>query len=305
MKILVVGSGNKKELSPFILDQIDALSKLNLDIDVFRIKGKGMLGYIKNFKPLISKIETFNPDIIHAHFGLSGLLCGLQRRVPVITTLHGSDINNKKVRMYSILATYLSKMNIVVSKELGEYLTTSKKVVIPCGVDFSLFYPRDRKKMKMELGLDLDKKYILFSSSFSNKVKNYPLAQEAVLKLNDSNIVLLELKGFNRSQVAKLMNAVDLVLMTSFSEGSPQFIKEAMSCNIPIVTTDVGDVRMIIGNTINCFVVPFNAEDISDKMIEILNDDRRTNGREKIKQLDNNMIASQIFDLYESLESQK
>ena len=93
--------------------------------------------------------------------------------------------------------------------------------------------------------LDLEKKYILFSSNFENKVKNYQLLHDAKNYIKDK-FEIIELKNFDRKSVSRLFNAVDVAVMTSFSEGSPQFIKEAMASNCPIISVDVGDVKSIV-----------------------------------------------------------
>ena len=96
MKVLIVASGNYSEASPFIIDQVNSLRKLGVKIEYFLIKGKGWSGYLKNLLILNKKIKNNHFDLIHAHYGLSGLLATLQRKVPVIITFHGSDINIKK-----------------------------------------------------------------------------------------------------------------------------------------------------------------------------------------------------------------
>jgi teichuronic acid biosynthesis glycosyltransferase TuaC len=63
-----------------------------------------------------------------------------------------------------------------------------------------------------------------------------------------------------------LLNAADLLLLTSLTEGSPQVIKEAMACNCPIVATDVGDIREIIGYTDGCYITTFKPSDVAVKI---------------------------------------
>lgn len=302
IKVLVVASGNSGMISPFIQDQINALKKEETEISEFLIKGKGILGYIKNYRLLLKAIKLYKPDIIHAHFGLSGLLSVLQRGIPVVTTFHGCDINVPKNRFLSRIANKLNAKSIFVSNDLSNKLNQNNPIVIPCGIDLDIFYSmEDKDKVKIKMGLDKDKKYILFSSSFSTQVKNYPLAREAVSKIKNKNIELLELKDYDRNEVALLMNAVDLVLLTSFREASPQFIKEAMACNCPIVTTDVGDVRDIIKDTKGCFISKSDSDDISIKIQEALNYNKKTLGRINIKRFDNNFIADNIIDIYKSI----
>ena len=53
-------------------------------------------------------------------------------------------------------------------------------------------------------------------------------------------------------------------------EGSSNVIKEAMACNCPIVTTDAGDAKWVIGNTAGCYVSTFEPEDVADKIKQAL-----------------------------------
>jgi glycosyltransferase involved in cell wall biosynthesis len=298
MKVLIVASGNANSISPFVLDQANALTRKGVKIDFFLIKGKGILGYINNYKLLLEKIKRFKPEIIHAHYGLSGLLSALQNKVPIVTTFHGSDINLKKIRFFSKIANKLSAESIFVSYDLARELKKIDPIVIPCGVDLDVFYPINKIAARKKIGLSLKKKYLLFSSSFNNPVKNYPLAKEAISKIEHIDLELIELKGYQRNEVALLMNSVDSVLMTSFREGSPQFIKEAMACNTPIVTTKVGDVSYIIKNTKGCYIADTDPVDVQLKIQQVLKFEKRTTGRKDIKHLDNKVIADKIIRVY-------
>ena len=86
MKILILCSKNSGRIAPFITDQVEALQKAGVVCEYFTVEGKGVKGYLRNFIPMMRKIREFQPDIIHAHYGLSGLLANLQRKVPVVTT---------------------------------------------------------------------------------------------------------------------------------------------------------------------------------------------------------------------------
>jgi len=301
IKVLIVASGNSGKLSPFIQDQIDALEKEGIIIFKFLIKGKGFRGYLNNYRSLIRSIKHNKPDIIHAHYGLSGLLSVLQMNIPVVLTFHGSDINDQRVKYFSIFASKLSAESIFVSEDLAKSIKYKKPEIIPCGVELDVFYPIDKIEARRELGLLLDKKYILFSSSFSKPVKNLSLAKEAISKLPYANVELIELAGFTRSKVALLMNAVDIALLTSFTEGSPQFIKEAMACNTPIVSTDVGDVRDVIGKTEGCFITTFDPEDVAEKIKSAFEFGNRTAGRNNISHFEASIIAKKIIKVYKSV----
>lgn len=303
MKILTVTTGNILPISAFISDHLQKLEERSYDVNCFLVKGKGINGYLSNVEKLSKAVDHYKPDLIHAHYGLSGLLSTLQRKVPVVTTFHGSDINLLKVRAFSYMAYIRSDASIFVSNNLASKIGARKYHFIPCGVDFNVFKPMERSVAREYFGLDKSKKYILFSSHFSNEIKNYALAEKAVGEILGEKPEILELKGYSREEVSQLMNAVDLALMTSRSEGSPQFIKEAMACNVPIVSTDVGDVRELMGNTNGCYICNQDSKEIANSIQEAMNFNQRTEGRKSIEYLNLENITEQIIKVYKTILS--
>ena len=307
-KILVVCSGNKnnfelKTNQVFIYEQVEAIKHRDpgIVIDYFIIKGKGFLGYLKNIKNINRVCYINNYKTIHAHFAFSGLLANCQRKIPVVTTFHGSDINIFKSRLISFIVELLDYKNIYVSNNLFSrslYQNKKKSKFIPCGIDFSIFYPIEKTTAREVLNLDQTKYYILFSSSFNNNIKNYALLKEAVSLLKKWDITVIELKGYNRNEVSLLMNAVDICILTSFSEGSPQFIKEAIACNCPVISTDVGDVKEILTGVENSFIINYDVDLLAEKIKHVLLLNKRTQVSKIIKKYDNNLIAGQILDVY-------
>jgi N-acetyl sugar amidotransferase len=223
--------------------------------------------------------------------------------VPVIITFHGSDINIRKLNFISSIVSYLSTWRIFVSKELHTkiLLAPSKNYkIIPCGINLDIFRFIDKKEARVLLGLSHTKKYILFASAFDNPIKNFPLARKA-LDLIEEEFDLLELNNRSREEVCLLLNASDLLLLTSRSEGSPQVIKEALACNCPIVATDVGEIEKMIYNVSNSYIVNFDAYNIAEKIRLILKSGERANGREMALPYDNNLIAKKIIDIYRKI----
>ena len=258
----------------------------------------GVLGYLKNLGEINEKIFNYKIDLIHAHGGMSGFLANLQRSVRVLTTFHGSDINYFKNRIISYFAIFFSIHSIFVSKKLLEKVIIKKDTyVIPCGVDTKLFRPRKKNKIKVQLNLDLEKKYILFSSNFENKVKNYQLLHDAKNYIK-GKFEIIELKNFDRRSVSRLFNAVDVAVMTSFSEGSPQFIKEAMASNCPVVSVDVGDVRDLIQRDTFSSIALSESKDLADKINEVFKTNMPSNGRKYIKHLSSELISNKILAIY-------
>ena len=237
----------------------------------------------------------------------------MQRRIPVITTFHGSDINNKKTRWVSNIVSFLSKDTIYVTREMKVISGKKKGVVIPCGVDLSIFVPTKMRIAKEQMNLDINKNYILFCSSYDNPVKNAKLAIAAFEMFKARfplNIEMLELNDFNRKEVSMLLNASHCLLMTSFSEGSPQVIKEALATNRPIVSTAVGSVEDLIKGVNGCNLVERDLESVSKGIARsVLHsiENGATNGRDQIesKLLGLNNVASRIQDLYENAQSAK
>ena len=269
IKLLIVCSKNAGKIAPFITEQADALQAAGLLVDYYCVEGRGWRGYLKNRKKLLQKIDEFNPDLIHAHYGLSGLLANTQRKILVVTTYHGSDINHPNTFPFSKLNMRLTAHNIFVSKK-NQLKSGLKKnySIIPCGVAFAAFKEVDPAVAKEKSGLALQSKFVLFSSAFENKVKNPELAIAAVKLLKD--VTLLELKGYTREEVTRLMYAVDVCLMTSHTEGSPQFIKEAMACGCPVVSVDVGDVSDVMGGTAGCYLATYDVADVASKLQEAM-----------------------------------
>ncbi len=302
MKVLIVASFNKGRFAPFILEQAEALIQAGCEVDWFGLQGRGVRGYLKNLSALKQKISECQPDVIHAHYGLSGLLANFQRKIPVVTTYHGSDINEKKVLRFSKLAMRFSAWNIFVShKTLGIAKPSNRYTLLPCGIDLSDLQLTEKNEARQKMGLGADKKYILFAGAFDNKVKNVPLAKESVALLNENCVELLELKNYSREEVTLLMCAADAFLMTSFTEGSPQVIKEALACGCPIVSTDVGDVRERTEGIEGCYVANSrNPEELAELLKKAMAFNWKTDGREKIiaDGLDNKQVAERLMDIY-------
>ena len=302
MRVLCIARYKKRGYAPFVTEQVAALEQLGVECRFFPVKSKGVGGYLKSLPSLRKAIREYQPDIIHAHYGLCGLLANLQRKMPVVTTYHGSDINDPKVRRLSKIAIFLSAFNIFVSQKSIDLIKPRKNyALIPCGINLEDFPEIDKIEARRQMGLNPEGHYALFAGAFDNPVKNASLAKESVAKLPE--VDLLELKGYSRSQVARLMQAVDVLLMTSVCEGSPQVIKEALVCGCPIVSVDVGDVKQRVTGVKGCFVVETTASAISEALKQALNIDSRTSGRQVIERdgLTSKKVAEKLREVYLSI----
>lgn len=304
MKVLLICSKNSGKVVPFISEQADSLASMGVSIDWFFIEQKGIIGYLRMIPKFLKKNKSSQPDVIHAHYGLCGLVANMQRKTPVVTTYPGSDINTSYVRFFSILSMWLSKKNIFMGdrqlKKVEKWGNHEKNLIIPYGIDLGSFYAKSKEEARKILGFTNEQKIALFAGRFSREVKNAPLAFSAVNLIK--GLELHELTGnYSREEMCTLMNAVDVSLMTSFSEGSPQFIKETLACGCPVVSVDVGDVKDVIAGVENCYIAERNPEDIAAKLEKVLAKNERVEGSHIVDKYDLKKIANELLAIYISV----
>jgi teichuronic acid biosynthesis glycosyltransferase TuaC len=313
MHILIVCKANfePSELNfqknkAFIYDQVQELKRQNVSVDLFFLQGRGIKSYLKGVFKLRTFLKTHYYDLVHAHYGYSGLVAGIVSKYPVVVTYHGTDITERISNAISFFSILLADWNIFVSRNLMEKLIRkprSRFSIIPCGVDLEIFYPKEKYYAMMELNWHGNRKKVLFSSSFKNPIKNVDLAKKSLDMFERKDIEFIEIKDKTRKEVALMLNACDVLLLTSYSEGSPQIIKEAMACNCPIVATDVGDIQEVVGNAKNCFLTDFDPREIFSKISLVFSKQERSNGKSFVEEFSNKRISSKIIRIYKEMLS--
>jgi len=320
MKILFVSSGNyfsyyKGNIAPFVKKPAEALLEKGIELDYFLIKKKGIIGYISNIWLLKKHLYMGKYDIIHAHYGYCGIVSYFSSiKEKVVVSFMGSDLLGN-VNMYGeysiigklsiLLNQFFAKkydFNIVKSAEMKKIL--SKNVsVISNGVALDTFFPIDKNIAREKLNITLEKKIILFIGDSEMPVKNYKLASKAIELLNIDDIELRTVSGVSQKKLNLYYNSANLLLLTSFHEGSPNVIKEAMSTNCPIVSTPVGDVPELIKDIDGCYLCSYNEKDVADKIHKTLFFSERTLGRDKILNLKLQIedTANSIINIYTEL----
>lgn len=319
MRVLFVSSGNSdRGIVSFIKVQGESLKENGIEVDYYLIKGKGVKGYIKNILPLRKIIKKGQYDLIHAHYSLSGWVARLAvPNIPLIVSLMGSDVYggvdkkgkqkfSKNIYFSKILQVFLSSI-IVKSQNLMDYVLFDKKAqIIPNGVDFKAFRPVAKKKSEKMLNLDLGKSIVLFLANPESSRKNIKLVKNALKKLNTKSIQLQSPYPLAHDDVPLYLNAADLLISTSYREGSPNIIKEAMACNCPIVSTNVGDVKWLFGDTPGHYLTSFDPSDVAEKILKALSFSKRfqtTQGRERLIELglDTDTVSKKIIKNYKSV----
>jgi len=312
MKVLFISSGNSMfGISPIVFNQANTLKNQGINIDYFTIKGKGLLGYIKNIPKIKAKLKKENYNLLHSHYSLSAFAATLSfPKIPIIVSLMGSDSKMGPFWRVAIKFCYnfLWDKVIVKSDRMRESLGLRKAIVIPNGVDLSKFKYKDKIETRKHLNLSETKSYILFLANPNRYEKNYTLAFKAYKILNEENVEILPIYGKPHSEVINYFYAADILLLTSLWEGSPNAVKEAMACNLPVVSTDVGDVKWLFGKEPGHFITSFEPEDVAEKIKAALDYSKkhgRTNGRKRIIELglDSESVEKKIIKIYSDILS--
>lgn len=307
MKILIVCRWHGDHAAAFIMEQVDALRSLGHDVQYVTAKKGGIGGYVELYRNLRKAIREIQPDIMHAHYGICGLIANLATRsVPVVVTYPGSDINDKKIRPISVIAMWLSKYNLFMSKrqiaKVQRYAKPEKTEIVRYGILSDLFVEQDKAKARKAMGLEADKKYVLFSSKFTRLGKDPDLAKAAVALVDNAELLPLT-GGYTKEEMVSLMNAVDAALVTSKSEGSPQFTKEVMACGTPIVSVGVGDVAEQVEGLDGCYISKTREpEELADLLMKAIAFGR-TKGHQHIldMRLDNVQVAERLTEIYKQI----
>lgn len=298
---------------PFIARQVAFLKKAGVQVEIFSFRGnKNPLNYLRAWFRAQRRIRSNNFDLVHAQWGQSGLLA-LPKRIPLIVTFRGDDLegsigdHGKKV-FYGVVLGKVSRFVsrfadqiILVSSTLSRSLKRKEFHVIPSGIDMDHFCPASKHEARIKLGLDPSKRYILFVGSKNNPVKRYRLAEDAVSLLEPGlNAQLLVASGIAHENIPAYMNSADVLLLTSLHEGSPNVVKEALACNVPVVSTDVGDVRERIAGLPGCEVVS-NDEPatIAFALRSVLQFPGIFQSRDRVAELDEKLLTAKVIGVYQ------
>lgn len=298
---------------PFIVRQEQFLKRRGIEVDLFAFNGKQrFLNYVSAWRGLRKFTAGKEYDLLHAQWGHSAALA-LPKRLPWVITFRGNDLEGivgskgRYTLKGKILTAVAKRMGsladecIVVSESLGRRLNGKEFTVIPSGLDLELFRPLPRDECREKLGLPNDKKLALFAAStIENPRKRFGLAKAAVKLLEGKHDVrIIVANKVDHSQIPVYMSACDVLLLTSMHEGSPNVVKEALACNLPVVSVDVGDVRERLNGVSGCRLCTDDSPTtIAAALDEVLSSGSRTNGRDFAETLDENNITDQVIRVY-------
>ena len=305
MRILIVTSiyptADDPGLGAFVASQVASLRLSGLALDVLHLDvRRSRLELPRGIAAVRTRARDY--DIVHAHFGYNGLPAVLQARRPSVVSFCGTDLVSRKLRPLSRWVARRADACIVKSEKMRALLG-APAYVVPNGVDTEMFQPGSRARARAQLGLAPDKSYALFAADPMRPEKRFELAEAVLGSLKRRGVAIEPLILHKRphSEVPAYLNASDLLILTSEHEGSPNVVKEAMACNLPIVSTDVGDVRQTIDGTRDCVIAEPSVESLADGISAVLQSGRRTDGRRRIEALSAGAVAEKIVGIYQGV----
>jgi len=307
----------------FVKSLVVSLTAVGVDVEVIHPKPSlpTLLRYVIATTQVFCKTLTKHFDVVNGHYGLWCVVARLQWTTPVVASYLGDDVLGTVIARgeYSSKGNFVASVShklcyfvdavTVKSEQMKQRLggPQEKVFVIPDGVNFSQFYPMPRSEVRTTLGWDQDRYYVLFANNPEIPVKNFAMAQAAVdiLRAKGLDVELVVATGLSHDTVMQYTNASNALILPSWAEGSPNVVREAMACNVPVVATNVGDVADVIGHTEGCSICAHDPEELADGLQRALEHTGPTTGRQDTQHLASAVIAQRVIELYEQIMRKK
>ena len=324
MRVLVVTNMWPREDRPaygsFVRAQVDALRALGLDMQVHVIAGdRGAGAYAGDIPVLRREVRRQRPDLVHAHYGLSGWTAAWQP-APLVVSFCGDDLLGTPapgggLTPRSRLAVGMSRWAAtrsaaIICKSAGLAAALPRERdrrrahVIPNGVDTARFHPGDRATSRDRLGLDHGEELVLFPHDPRQALqKRFALAEAAMaeLRLRRPGARLLQVSGVPPARMPDYYRAADCLLLTSRSEGSPNVVKEALACGLPVVSVDVGDVRRWVERASGGLIAADDPREIAGALDVVLSSGDPVDPAPLLAELDQAVVAGRVAEVYASV----
>lgn len=312
-------SAERPDAGAFVAAQVESLRDAGVDVDVLHVdRTQGRRAYRGLGERVRRAAAGGAPDVVHVMYG--GVMADAVTRSvadrPVVVSFCGTDLLGgpagtlleRLSLRYGVLASRRAARRadaiVVKSRNLLDSLPAavdrSAVAVIPNGVDFSRFRPLDRDDARRRLGWRSDVVHVLFPALRSRVEKRYPLAEAAVdlLRTGGVPVELHALEHVQHDDVPAWLSASDAVVLTSAHEGSPNVVKEALACNVPVVSVDVGDVKERFGAVHGCFLAPPTPEGIAEALRAAVAARDTVDSRSAVSELSHELVAERLRAVY-------
>ena len=300
----------------FVANQVHSLSRAGVDVVVEFVDGRhSVSAYLRAPLGIRRRVRARGFDVVHAHYGLTGFVAAFQP-VPLVVTFHGDDLlgtpgtrggvtlKSRLIRRLSYAAARRAVVPICVSEAMRAALPRAadraRAHVIPMGVDVGRFCAGDRTAARTRLRLDRDERLVLFPNTPGERRKRLELAEASMRQLAADGMVarLWVVAGVAHDRMPDYFRAADCVLLTSDWEGSPMVVKEALCCNVPVVSVNAGDVRRWLDATPGCRLVERDPVAIAAGLRDVLCGSGHVNGSAVRSQVSVDRVAAQVLEVY-------
>jgi glycosyltransferase involved in cell wall biosynthesis len=242
----------------FVRDQVEALRRLDgVEIELFTFD-QGARAYARAARELRRRYRDEEFDVVHAHYGLGGITARALRGIPLVVTFHGTDLAHPRVgKLSRALAKRIALAAPVSASLAREGLPGVPTAVLPCGVNLDRFRRIDRHEARTQLGLKPARRYLLFPADPNRPEKRYDRAVELAEALG---VHLLHYEDRPPEEIPLLINAANAVVAPSEREGFGMAPLEALACDVPILSTDVGIAPLALAGIRGTLAAPFELE---------------------------------------------
>ena len=308
---------DRPRTTQFIKRQAEFLQAAGVAVEVFHFRGgRKLWNYLRAWVQVRRRLARGGYDLVHAQFGQSGLLA-FPKRLPLVVTFRGSDLlgivsdtdgrPSRVGRLLQRLSRFVAARAdavIVVSEHMKAALPEGVAAhVVPSGLDLALFRPLPQDAARRRLQLPLGARLVLFVGRPHQARKRCELARRAVELVSRSvPAELVVAWGVPHAEIPYYMSACDVLVCTSLQEGSPNAVKEALACNLPVVSVAVGDVAERLRGVEGCeLCADDRPETIAAGLERVLRRGGRVNGRDAVRPLDEALLTTRVTDIYRSV----
>lgn len=304
----------------FVQSQVQSLEALGVDIALHVIAGdRGAVAYALDVPAVRTAVRRFRPDLVHAHYGLAGWTAQWQPR-PLVVSYCGDDLLGSAARgaARQSKSRITMRMSQAVARKAAAIICKSRNLaaalerpadrarahVIPNGVNIDRFSPGDRDAARRTLGFDPAERLVLFPHAPEQaEQKGFALAESVMQQVRSAEPAarLLHVTGVPHARMPEFYRAADCLLLTSKSEGSPNVVKEALACALPVVGVDAGDVKEWLSRVPECRLAERRAEPLAEAVLDVLRAGRRADTSSVRAELDERTVARRIRAVYEQV----